>query len=632
MSEYKNLAEAFLDERGKDNVLRFVNKTRKEEVITLGEFRCLAKKYAVVLLKHGAKKGTRIVVATGDTKEFLSIFWGGVMIGAQMIPVAVNEDETGAESHSAKRINQIIEIAEPEYVVVKKGGNVEQILSDTSSVISPDVSGISDEDSELPISELDENDPAVILFTSGTTAKPKGVPMTHKMILKSCMGINKRFGNNENSCFLNWLPLEHVGTLMLLHMTAMISHGSYVNVLTNEILEEPEYLLKLINDYKVSMTFAPNFYYKLLMDQRAEISKMDISLDSLTVLINGSEMINYSLASEFIDFLKDKGLKRNAMKTAWGMTELSNPSVFGDSVHENIYEGKVACGTPIEGLELRIVKDNEIVNTEDLEGSLQVKGDIVFDGYINESTEEHASRFTEDGWFRTGDLALFHNGSLIITGREAQIFILNGVNYSIAELEHAISNELSKKYGNISVKMMSSYDSAGYGEQLYAFIELKEGADKKAVVNETKSFLLDTYGFSINHLYAIPYGEMPKTVVGKIDGKKLIHNAQKGLYDEKHDIDDHEQISDEENLVLFIWADTLGINKNELSVEDDFFLVGGNSAKVPYALKKINASFNCDLNAAQFVKYSTPRALLKFIHSEIKTDDTLEEDDEVIII
>ncbi len=632
MSEYKNLAEAFLDEGGKASVLRFVNKGRNIEIISLEDFRSLAKKYALSLIRQGVKKGTRIVIATSSFKDFLGIFWGGVIIGAQVIPVALSEDELDVKSHSAKRLNQIIEIADPKYVVENNGGNVEQVLSDSSLVISMDESELPNDIDELLYPEMDENDIAVIMFTSGTTAKPKGVPMTHKMILKSCMGINKRFGNNENSCFLNWLPLEHVGTLMLLHMTAMISHGSFVNVFTNEILEEPSYLLELINDYRVSMTFAPNFYYKLLMDQKADISLMDISLESLTVLINGSEMINYSLAADFIDLLGDKGLKKNAMKTAWGMTELSNPSVFGDSIYENMYEGKVSCGTPIEGISLRIVKDSEIVNMDDVEGSLQVKGDMVFRGYINESAEEHTSRFTEDGWFRTGDLALFHNGALIISGRETQIFILNGVNYSIAEIESAISDELSTKYGNVIVKVMTSYNSSNYEDELYGFVELKDDVASKVIVNEVKNFLLDRYGFCINNLYALPYADMPKTVVGKLDGKKLIYNAREGFYDDRDDSCKHEQISDEENLILFIWADTLGINKNQLSVEDDFFALGGNSAKVPYALKKINTSFNCDLNAAQFVKYSTPRALLNFINSEIRVDDSFEEDDEEVII
>ena len=632
MQEYKNLASAFLDEVGENSVLRFINKSRKEEEISLGDFRSLAKKYAMALLERGVEKGTCIVIATSSPKEFLGILWGGIIIGAQVIPVALTEEEIAADSRCAIRLNQIIEIAAPKYIVAKSGCNIAQLIPDTVSVINIDFKGFSDENKGLPSPELDENDPVVILFTSGTTAMPKGVAMTHKMILKSCNGINKRFGNNEHSCFLNWLPLEHVGTLMLLHMTAMIAHSSYVNVHTNEILEDPKYLLKLINDNKVSMTFAPNFYYKLVMEQRTEIQKMDIYLDSLKVLINGSEMINYSLATEFIESLSEKGLKQDAMKPAWGMTELSNPTVFGNSIYANCFEGKVACGTPVEGLDLRIVKDNEIVNREGVEGSLQVRGEMVFSGYIDESPEEHASRFTDDDWFTTGDLALFHNGALIITGREAQIFILNGVNYSIAEIESAISEKLSLQYGNVMVKVMTSYNSISYEEQLYGFIELKEGVVSKVIVNEVKSFLLDKYGFSINNLYAIPYNEMPKTIVGKLDGKKLIYNAREGLYDDRDDSYIDEQISDEENLLLFIWADTLGINKKQLSVEDDFFEVGGNSAKVPYALKKINTSFNCDLNAAQFVKYSNPRALLKYIHSEIRTDNSFEEDEEEVII
>lgn len=93
-----------------------------------------------------------------------------------------------------------------------------------------------------------------------------------------------------------------------------------------------------------------------------------------------------------------------------------------------------------------------------------------------------------------------------------------------------------------------------------------------------------------------------------------------------------QDMSDEENLLMFIWAEVLNIGRESIGIEDDFFSLGGNSAKILQALDKINSAFDISLNAAEFVKYPTIKEILKYIKSIQDSSYDEDDDDEEVIV
>ncbi len=637
MKEYQSLSEAFFDGEGSENKLIMIGEGRNIRTMTYAQLQKKAKSYAGFFAAKRLAKGKRAVIAVRDLPVFISSFWGSIILGADAIPVIPPQNGIYQEGRQeTQRFRHILEIAAPDMIITDhvSAGSIRTIVGGAVAVteVSDEaVSAFGDFDS---FPALRSEDRAVILFTSGSTSLPKGVPVSHGKALAGCKGNIQHFSLNCHSRTLNWLPLEHVGTLMLLHVMPTVLHMEQVQTEPSEILADPKYVLSLMDTYGTNMTFAPNFFCRMLLNQKEEIHGMDISLSGINAFVNGGEMIHYPTASACIEMLGEKGLAADAMKPGWGMTETCNGAVYASSLDSAIFGGRVGVGRPVSGMEVRIVLDGETVTAEDTEGSLQIRGENVFSGYLGESEAEHSERFTSDGWFRTGDIAAIHNGSLIITGRESQIFILNGVNYSITEMEKTISEAAAEKYGDIIIKIMSSFDENSGSDQLYAFIEQTADMVPEEAVSLVRERTAEVYGLHMHHIYTVSSDIFPKTSLGKVDGKALVRNAQNGAYSENsaRKQTDPSQLTDEENLILYIWSEALGTDRKQLSPEDDFFSVGGDSAKVPYVLKRINASFDCDINAAQFVRYSTVKKLLGFIHSGSEAPVEADDGEEEIIV
>lgn len=639
MKRFTTLAEALLDAADTAHRLTLIGEGKAVTSLSYAELLESAGRYAAIFAANGLRRGKRAVIAAHDLEVFFGAFWGAVLCGAAAIPfIPPMNGYTDSNSPELQRLRHIAEIAEPVFVAADEAAApLIQSAVDGLTAVLP----LSQKTAEScpPLAELPEtaaDDTAVILFTSGSTAMPKGVPITHAQAIAGAYSSAEKFGVNTESSFLNWLPPEHITTLFMHHILPVVLHADQVHILPSEILSDPKQILVLLDRYHVNMTFAPNFFYRLLMAQKEEIKQLPVSLSSMTTFVNGGEMIHYPTVSACVELLSKKGFRPEAMIPGWGMTETVYGVVFSKGLSGDTYQECVSVGTPVSGLQYRLMKDNTELHGEDTEGSLQIKGDWIFRGYLNETEAEHAGRFTEDGWFRTGDLAVIHRGGLVITGRESDIFIVNGVNYSIGSMEYELRQALPERYSESLIRMRAVRDADTGADRLFVFAEQKTDDEPEELVSTFRHTAEKCFGFPVTCVYAVPSGSIPRTGIGKIDGKALVENAQAGKYSaaaEKKQVSAAE-LTDEENLILFIWAEALGLNKQELTPEDDFFLIGGDSARVPQVLQRINTALSADINAAQFVRYPTVHALLDFLHNgeEAAGTGTDEDTEEIILL
>lgn len=486
-----------------------------------------AETVAANLQAMGYKKGDRMILEISEMLDVIVLFWGIAMAGMTALPLLPPQDYNFLEKSSARtRLENVWKIAHCPDVV---GGDAEY---DSLSKLNCGMNVLSAEDifSEkgntfTPV-DIDEYDPVMMMFTSGSTGLPKGVEIHHHRIICRTLGYIEHYPDvTDNEVLMNWMPLEHVGGLVMSHIEGVATAAMQIETESVEILKDPLLWLRLIDKYRVTSTWAPNFAYGMLLDHKDTIKDMDIDLSSVRHILNGGEAINYNSCDELLRLLAEKGLDRACMNPCWGMTETTSGILSSERFGEIKYNNSVAVGTLFAGNYVRIADpDNVPVNMGDI-GRLQVKGEAVFTGYY-ELDEENARSFTEDGWFDTGDLAMIKEGEVIITGRNKEIIIVNGVNVSCLEVEKNIEEIDLVQTGTVGVSAVK--DEETNQDQVVIFYGESDKSHRKNIQDQITRIMISSYGFSFNYLVPIPVDEIPRSAIGKIEKKLLVKKFMNG--------------------------------------------------------------------------------------------------------
>lgn len=319
--------------------------------------------------------------------------------------------------------------------------------------------------------------------------------------------------------------MEHVGGLVMSHIEGVSTAAMQIEVESAEILRNPLMWLELISRYRVTSTWAPNFAYGMLLDHKDRIAEMDIELSSLKHILNGGEAINYNSCNELLNLLARKGLDRKCMNPCWGMTETTSGILSSERFGEIKYNNSVAVGTVFAGNYVRIADADNKPVAMGKTGRLQVRGEAVFNGYY-ELDEENARAFTEDGWFDTGDLAVIMDGEVIITGRNKEIIIVNGVNVSCLEVEKSIEEIEQIQTGTVGVSAMK--DEETNREQVVIFYGENDPSQRRIIQKQISKIMMSAYGFSFSYLVPVPVEEIPRSAIGKIEKKILLKKFRQG--------------------------------------------------------------------------------------------------------
>lgn len=273
---------------------------------------------------------------------------------------------------------------------------------------------------QLPV--LQENRRAMILYTSGTTGKPKGVVTTHQTIWSQVQSLISAWEWTNNDHILNVLPLHHVHGIINA-LTCPLAVGATVEFLPkfHEMALFDRFASRQINIFMA----VPTIYFKLIaafkaIDPNQQI-KLSQAMQSFRLMVSGSAALPISTLEQWREISGHTLLER------YGMTEI------GMAVSNPLHgERRPGCiGTPLPLVEVRLAddQDNAIL---DGPGEIQVKGDTVFQEYWNKpkATEESFAK----GWFKTGDVAVIENGYYRILGRNSVDIIKTG-GYKVSALE-----------------------------------------------------------------------------------------------------------------------------------------------------------------------------------------------------
>lgn len=419
--------------------LQATSATGDEHAVTFAELDERSRRVATGLLARGLSRGDRVAVAAPNVLEWLELFFGATRIGvivvtlnvryreseldhmlnqsgARLVVSAANADGFDFESFYAGFRGQIPGVEDVLFL-----GATGRSRDFSALAAEPDVSALSAAESLVV-----PDDPAVILYTSGTTGRPKGAVLTHASMLASARAQADRLTSTPEDVYLCVMPLNHVGGITCNITTALLT-GS--EVVLHQAFSPPA-VLSALRERRVSFFVGVPTMWSLVVGRA---TPEELAAATLRIGVIGGSNVEPTLARQILEAFP--GL---TLANLYGLSESSGAAVIsapGDTV-ETISR---SIGTPLTGVAARVVGLDGAELPAGSEGELQLRGPSVAAGYW-ERPEATAETFGLDGWLATGDMVSIEaDGHVLLRGRRKEMFLQGGYNVYPVEVENVLT-------------------------------------------------------------------------------------------------------------------------------------------------------------------------------------------------
>ena len=488
---------------------------------TYADFVSRSKKLAVALGNLGLEPGDRVGTLGWNTYQHLEAYFGVPSSGLVLhtLNPRLHEDDLAyIAGHAEDRVMLVDETLVPVFekfrgrtgvehaVVVTEGGDVPEGMISYEDLIGSS----EEEDFEYP--DFDENQAAAMCYTSGTTGRPKGALYSHRStVLHSMMvAMGNTFALSEADCVLPVVPMFHVNAWGLPFASVLV--GAKLMMPGPHL--DPASLLEDLEQEEVTLTAGvPTVFLAVLQALDAEPEKYDLS--KLRVMVIGGSAAPKSLIKDYKD--------RHGIGVihAWGMTEMSPIGTVANLTMEmkKLPEGEqleyeAKQGYPVPFVEIRARGDEGLVPWDgESMGELEVRGPWVASSYYE--APEGDDKFTDDGWFKTGDVVTIDSfGFIKITDRSKDLIKSGGEWISSVELENALM-----AHPAVSQACVIAIPHEKWDERPLAAVVLREG--ESATEDELHTHLeVEFARFWLPDAYEF-VEDIPMTATGKFQKVKL---------------------------------------------------------------------------------------------------------------
>jgi fatty-acyl-CoA synthase len=390
---------------------------------------------------------------------------------------------------------------------------------------------------QLPVT-VTEDHVALLQLTSGSTADPKAVVITHGNLMANLTAIAEHGGLDPDAeIMVSWLPLFHDLGMVAFMTLPMMLGLELVKVTPIDFLNDPLLWIDLMSRYGATITGAPNFAYALTSRALGRLTGHEgYDLSRMRIALNGAEPVDEEVVRNFCAAAGRFGLQPGSLTCSYGMAESTvattcRPIGAGLAVDvvqavpmENGGRAEPAGGTtparalvgqgkPLKGIEVQVVDaSGEPVGDRSI-GQLRIRGDSVTRGYLTVDGPVQAQDAA--GWLDTGDLGYLVDGEVVICGRVKDVIILGGRNIHPTDIERVVTAVAGVRGGNaVAVRT-----GDGTTRESFAIIaESREAGDDEAaqrLTREIASRVVDAIGARPSRVLIVPPGRLPKTPSGK---------------------------------------------------------------------------------------------------------------------
>lgn len=392
-------------------------------------------------------RGDRVVFMVEPSYEYVRVQWSIWRAGAVAVPLCL--------THPAPELEYVLETVKPGWAIVSDSyADLLRPLAEARGIDLVTVGEVHAEPGPLP--QVHSARPAMILFTSGTTGRPKGVVTTHVNIEAQIRSLIEAWEWDQEDRILLTLPLHHIHGIVNVIGCALWS-GARCDVLP--AFEAAEVIDRLTQGDLTLYMAVPTIYHRLIahLDQASQ-EKRDRFREGVTALrlmVSGSAALPVPVLERW------RELSGHTLLERYGMTEIGMG--LSNSYRGERFPGSV--GTPLPGVEVRLVDDEARPIDDGQPGEIQVRGPTVFHDYW-ERPEDTVEAFTDDGWFRTGDTAVVEDSRYRILGRTSvDILKTGGEKVSALEIE-----ELLLSHEAVSEAAVVGIDDPEWGQRVVAVV------------------------------------------------------------------------------------------------------------------------------------------------------------------
>lgn len=545
IAEFETLPEA-LDyaARGRTGFNFFSSRGQPASALTYVELRESATDLARRLVAARFAPGSRIGIIAETTPEFMTFLFACQYASLVPVPLPVSINVGGHQAY-VDRLRGMLALARP--VAAVGSADVLGFLREAASDLGLVMVDTCDAFFALPARNADirpfgKDDPCYIQYSSGSTSQPRGIPVTQRALISNARAIGEhglalRAGDRATS----WLPLYHDMGLVGFCLTPMLSQITVDYLATSSFALRPRLWLKLISEFRSTISFSPTFGYELCVRRSVKDGGGDFDLSSWRAAGVGGEMVRADVLERFVDIFAESGFDRRAFIPSYGLAEATLAVTFTplgrgvgiDVVDRDAYERSacaepvpngagsdshrvrafVSCGAPLPGYEVSICDDVGLKLPDRTIGRVVVASPSVMPEYFSEA-EENRAIILPDGRLDTGDMGYMVEGELVITGRRKDMIICNGRNIWPQDLEWPVEQLANVRSGSVAAFSIVEDDGQ---EQIVVVVECytTDSAARRALELELLSTIHRRAGVPCKLVLVAPRS-LPYTSSGKL--------------------------------------------------------------------------------------------------------------------
>src|SRR5262245_8071883 len=463
----------------------------------------------------------------------------GVMRAGGIASIFTHPSEKIVNTAYTEKVRHVVRAFHPRAIVTTQAyfTDVEAAVGEDTVIVLLEGAPADTGETASRWQNVSERDTALIQYSSGSTGLQKAVALSHDMVIAQCDAYSAAIGLDADDHVCSWLPLYHDMGLFTSWLMPVLK-GVPVSMIDPFLwVKQPESLLRLITDTKGTLCWLPNFAFNLMAQRARADQSLARDLSTMRGFVNCSEPVSAHSLQVFEQAFAPAGLRASALWTCYAMAENSfavssarDGAALDDTVRLDV--GKfgagvvelakgdhgvavVSCGRPVAGTEVAIVHPDTGVAVEGRVGEIVLRSCYTLREYYR-NPELSRAAFTQDGWYRTGDLGFIHDGSVYITGRKKDLLIVGGRNFYPQDIER-IADDFPGVVAGRSVALGMPDEELGT-EKVILLVEsrLPDETEKSRLGNAIRKAVFDELDCPLSDVRLVPNMWLLKTSSGKI--------------------------------------------------------------------------------------------------------------------
>ncbi|MBN0977507.1 non-ribosomal peptide synthetase [Pseudomonas hygromyciniae] len=602
--------------------LRFLAESADDSVVLSYRDLDLRARTIAAALQASAGRGERAVLLFPSGPDYVAAFFGCLYAGVIAVPAYPPES---TRRHHQERLLSIIADAEPRLLLTSSG------LRDALGQIqeAPPLLCVDELHSESAAGwvapNLQDDDIAFLQYTSGSTALPKGVQVTHGNLVANELLIRRGFGIdlNPDDVIVSWLPLYHDMGLIGGLLQPIFSGVPCVLMSPAYFLGRPLRWLEAISQYRGTISGGPDFAYRLCSERVSDSALERLDLSHWRVAYSGSEPIRLDTLERFAEKFARCGFTPNNFFASYGLAEatlfvaggtrgqgipalrVDEQALAANRAEPGQGSAIMSCGTSQPEHGVLIVEPHTLAELADnCVGEIWATGPSIAHGYWR-NPEATAKTFVQHAgrtWLRTGDLGFMQGGEVFITGRLKDLLIVRGHNLYPQDIEQTVEREVEVvRKGRVAAFAVNDQGLEGIGIAAEISRSVQKILPPEALIKAIRQAVAEAYQEAPCVVVLLNPGALPKTSSGKVQRSACRTRLADGS------LDSYAQFPDQavqaggtalasalQQQIAAIWCEQLQVP--QVAGDDHFFLLGGNSISATQVVAHLRERLGLELN------------------------------------